>query len=55
VKELINNLDGSIELFSSPGKGTTVKVMIPEMPGNDTALNAIDFENALLFTDDETF
>jgi signal transduction histidine kinase len=55
VKELINNLDGSIELFSSPGKGTTVKVMIPEMPDNDTALNAIDFENALLFTDDETF
>lgn len=55
VKELISNLNGSIDFESSPGRGTTVKVSIPEMPANELALNTFNFGSALLFTEDETF
>jgi signal transduction histidine kinase len=55
VKELTNYLDGSIELDSSPGRGTTIKVAIPEMAVNDLEENTLNFGSALLFTEGETF
>jgi signal transduction histidine kinase len=55
VKELTNHLEGSIELDSSPGRGTTVKVTIPEMPANELTENTLNFGGALIFTEGETF
>jgi signal transduction histidine kinase len=55
VKELTNYLNGSIQLDSLAGRGTTVKVTIPEMPLNELAENTLNFGGALLFTEDETF
>lgn len=53
VRELTAHLDGSIELKSSPGQGTTVKVTIPEMPV-DLATGDLNFGNELFFADGET-
>jgi signal transduction histidine kinase len=55
VKELTHYLDGSIELDSSPGRGTTIKVTIPEMPANALGEDTLNFGSALLFTEGETF
>jgi signal transduction histidine kinase len=55
VKELTSYLDGSIELDSSPARGTTIKVTIPEMPVNELAENTLNFGDVLLFTEGETF
>jgi signal transduction histidine kinase len=55
VKELTTYLDGSIELDSSPERGTTIKVAIPEMPASELAENTLNFGNALLFAEGETF
>jgi signal transduction histidine kinase len=55
VNELTNLLNGSIEFHSTPVRGTTVKVTIPEMAATDLAENTLNFGSALLFTEGETF
>jgi signal transduction histidine kinase len=55
VKELTNYLEGSIQLDSSPGRGTTVKVTIPEMALSELPENTLNLGGALLFTEAESF
>ena len=54
VKELVAQLDGDIEIHSTPGQGTRINIVIPEVEGGITH-DQLSFGNELLFTDGETF
>jgi signal transduction histidine kinase len=52
VKELTSCLGGTIELQSSPGRGTIAKITLPEMPAEGLT-DSLSFGNELLFGDTE--
>jgi signal transduction histidine kinase len=52
VKELTTYLGGTIELHSAPGRGTTVKLTLPEMAANGLT-PTLSYGNELLFGETE--
>ena len=54
VKELVTHLGGRIEIHSTPGQGTVINIVIPELEAG-IADSQLSFGNELLFTEGETF
>ncbi len=54
VKELVTQLDGRVEIHSTPGQGTMINIFIPELEAG-ICDSQLSFGNELLFTDGEAF
>ncbi|MTI41317.1 sensor histidine kinase [Fulvivirga lutimaris] len=54
VNELLNILNGSIQLWSTPHEGTTVKIKIPSLPSDVSSVMA-STGNDIFFTDEQEF